>query len=60
MCVPFSFLGKINNQKIDLVSKKSCPFRKALLYYQDGQLTNQQVGEIDRPEFEQTLTMLNN
>lgn len=32
----------------------------ALLYYQDGQLTNQQVGEIDRPEFEQTLTMLNN
>ncbi|WP_372885908.1 protein-disulfide reductase DsbD domain-containing protein [Psychrobacter sp.] len=32
----------------------------ALLYYQDGQLTNQQVGEIARPEFEQTLTMLNN
>ncbi|WP_198329578.1 protein-disulfide reductase DsbD domain-containing protein [Psychrobacter cibarius] len=32
----------------------------ALLYYQDGQLTNQQVGEIDRPEFEQALTMLNN
>lgn len=32
----------------------------ALLYYQDGQLTNQQVGEIDRLEFEQTLTMLNN
>ena len=32
----------------------------ALLYYQDGQLTNQQVGEIDRSEFEQTLTMLNN
>ncbi|MGO1376814.1 MAG: cytochrome c biogenesis protein CcdA [Psychrobacter sp.] len=32
----------------------------ALLYYQDGQLTNQQVGEIGRSEFEQTLTMLNN
>ena len=32
----------------------------ALLYYQDSQLTNQQVGEIDRSEFEQTLTMLNN
>lgn len=32
----------------------------ALLYYQDGQLTNQQVGEIARPAFEQTLTMLNN
>ena len=32
----------------------------ALLYYQDGQLTNQQVGETDRPEFEQILTMLNN
>ncbi|PYE40886.1 protein-disulfide reductase DsbD [Psychrobacter fozii] len=32
----------------------------ALLYYQDGQLVNQQVGEIGRSEFEQTLTMLNN
>ncbi len=31
----------------------------ALLYYQDGQLTNQQVGEIGRLEFEQTLTALN-
>ncbi|KAA0913657.1 protein-disulfide reductase DsbD domain-containing protein [Psychrobacter sp. ANT_WB68] len=31
----------------------------ALLYYQDGQLTNQQVGEIDRSEFEQTLAALN-
>ena len=31
----------------------------ALLYYQDGQLTNQQVGEIGRSEFEQTLTALN-
>ena len=31
----------------------------ALLYYQDGQLTNQQVGEIGRSEFEQTLTTLN-
>lgn len=32
----------------------------ALLYYQEGQLVNQQVGEIGRSEFEQTLTMLNN
>ncbi|MGP5336562.1 protein-disulfide reductase DsbD [Psychrobacter maritimus] len=31
----------------------------ALLYYQHGQLTNQQVGEIGRSEFEQTLTALN-
>ena len=31
----------------------------ALLYYQDGQLTNQQVGEIGRSEFEQALTALN-
>lgn len=31
----------------------------ALLYYQDGQLVNQQVGEIGRAEFEQTLTTLN-
>ena len=31
----------------------------ALLYYQDGQLTSQQVGEIGRSEFEQTLTALN-
>ena len=31
----------------------------ALLYYQDGQLINQQVGEIGRSEFEQTLTALN-
>ncbi len=30
-----------------------------LLYYQDGQLVNQQVGEIGRSDFEQTLTMLN-
>ncbi|MGP9688721.1 protein-disulfide reductase DsbD [Psychrobacter sp. AOP22-C1-C5] len=32
----------------------------ALLYYQDGQLVQQQVGEIGRSEFEQTLTTLNN
>ena len=32
----------------------------ALLYYQDGQLVTQQVGEIGRQEFEQTLTELNN
>ena len=32
----------------------------ALLYYQGGQLVNQQVGEIGRLEFEQTLTTLNN
>ncbi|WP_457858104.1 cytochrome c biogenesis protein CcdA [Psychrobacter pulmonis] len=31
----------------------------ALLYYQDGRLVNQQVGEIGRAEFEQTLTTLN-
>ncbi len=31
----------------------------ALLYYQGGQLINQQVGEIGRSEFEQTLTALN-
>ncbi|WP_252962454.1 protein-disulfide reductase DsbD [Psychrobacter sp. PSP] len=31
----------------------------ALLYYQDGQLVNQQVGEIGRAAFEQTLTALN-
>ena len=31
----------------------------ALLYYQDGQLINQQVGEIGRSEFEETLTLLN-
>lgn len=31
----------------------------ALMYYQDGQLVNQQVGEIGRSEFEQTLTALN-
>ena len=31
----------------------------ALLYYQGGQLVNQQVGEIGRAEFEQTLTALN-
>ncbi|SNT71381.1 protein-disulfide reductase DsbD domain-containing protein [Psychrobacter sp. LV10R520-6] len=31
----------------------------ALLYYQDGQLVSQQVGEIGRQEFEQTLTALN-
>ncbi|WP_201529925.1 protein-disulfide reductase DsbD domain-containing protein [Psychrobacter frigidicola] len=30
-----------------------------LLYYQDGQLVNKQVGEIGREEFEQTLTALN-
>ena len=30
-----------------------------LLYYQDGQLVNKQVGEIGRQEFEQTLTELN-
>ncbi|MDN5802628.1 MAG: protein-disulfide reductase DsbD [Psychrobacter sp.] len=30
-----------------------------LLYYQDGQLTQKQVGEIGRQEFEQTLTALN-
>lgn len=30
-----------------------------LLYYQEGQLVNKQVGEIGRSEFEQTLTMLN-
>ena len=30
----------------------------ALLYYQEGQLVNQQMGEIGRPEFEQTLTRL--
>ncbi|WP_201598066.1 protein-disulfide reductase DsbD [Psychrobacter vallis] len=32
----------------------------ALLYYQNGQLVAQQVGEIGRSEFEQTLTTLNN
>ena len=32
----------------------------ALLYYQDGELVNQQVGETGRAEFEQTLTALNN
>ena len=32
----------------------------ALLYYQDGQLVDQQVGETGRSEFEQTLTTLNN
>jgi len=32
----------------------------ALLYYQNGQLVNQQVGETGRLEFEQTLTTLNN
>ena len=32
----------------------------ALLYYQDGQMVNQQVGEIGRSEFEETLTMINN
>ncbi|MDN3453037.1 MULTISPECIES: protein-disulfide reductase DsbD domain-containing protein [unclassified Psychrobacter] len=32
----------------------------ALLYYQNGQLVNQQVGEIGRSEFEQTLTALSN
>ncbi|WP_435979803.1 cytochrome c biogenesis protein CcdA [Psychrobacter sp. DM4] len=31
----------------------------ALLYYQDGQLITQQVGEIGRQEFEKTLTALN-
>ena len=31
-----------------------------LLYYQDGQLVNKQVGEIGRQEFEQTLSELNN
>ena len=31
----------------------------ALLYYQGGQLVNQQVGEIGRAEFEQTLSALN-
>ena len=31
----------------------------ALLYYQEGQLTQQQVGEIGRAEFEQTLDALN-
>ena len=30
-----------------------------LLYYQDGQLIQKQVGEIGRAEFEQTLTALN-
>ncbi|WP_333954624.1 cytochrome c biogenesis protein CcdA [Psychrobacter sp. S4(2024)] len=30
-----------------------------LLYYQDGQLVQQQVGETGRAEFEQTLTALN-
>ena len=30
-----------------------------LLYYQDGQLVQKQVGEIGRKEFEQTLTELN-
>ena len=30
-----------------------------LLYYQDGELVNKQVGEIGRQEFEQTLTELN-
>ena len=30
-----------------------------LLYYQDGQLVQKQVGEIGRSEFEQTLTALN-
>ncbi|MGM8937357.1 cytochrome c biogenesis protein CcdA [Psychrobacter glaciei] len=30
-----------------------------LLYYQDGQLVDKQVGEIGRQEFEQTLTELN-
>ena len=32
----------------------------ALLYYRDGQLVQQQVGEIARTDFEQTLTTLNN
>ena len=31
----------------------------ALMYYQDGELVTQQVGEIGRSEFEQTLTALN-
>ncbi|MGM8910164.1 cytochrome c biogenesis protein CcdA [Psychrobacter sp. 1U1] len=31
----------------------------ALLYYKDGQLINQQVGEIGRSKFEETLTALN-
>ena len=31
----------------------------ALLYYQDGQMINQQVGEIGRSEFEETLTTIN-
>jgi len=31
----------------------------ALLYYKDGQLINQQVGEIGRSEFKETLTVLN-
>lgn len=31
-----------------------------LLYYQDGELVNKQVGEVSRQEFEDTLTMLNN
>lgn len=31
-----------------------------LLYYQDDQLVNKQVGEVGRQEFEQTLTELNN
>lgn len=30
-----------------------------LLYYQDGELVNKQVGEVGRQEFEDTLTMLN-
>ena len=30
-----------------------------LLYYQDGQLVQKQVGEVGRAEFEQTLTALN-
>ena len=32
----------------------------ALLYYRDGQFVQQQVGEIARSDFEQTLTTLNN
>ena len=31
----------------------------ALLYYRDGQFVQQQVGEIARADFEQTLTSLN-
>ncbi|VPJ06129.1 thiol:disulfide interchange protein precursor [Streptococcus pneumoniae] len=31
----------------------------ALLYYRDGQFVQQQVGEIARNDFEQTLTSLN-